>query len=69
MLRFLNFTHLFRCFLYFSQLRLFGFLLNLFFNELLRCISFLNCLLKKGVLLPRKTSVFKGACLFTTSAN
>ena len=50
MLRFLSFTHLFRCFLYFSHLSLFGFLLNLFFNAFLRYISLLKCLLMKGVL-------------------
>ena len=68
-LLFLSFTHLFHCFLYFSQLSLFGFLLNLFRNKLLRYITFLNCLLKKGAFLPSKTFVFKEACLFTTSAN
>ena len=38
----LSFTHFFHCFLYFSQLKLFGFLLNLFPNALFSISLFSN---------------------------
>ena len=44
-----------------------GFLLSLFLNAILRYITFLKCLLMKSALLPRKSFVSEGACLFTTS--